>query len=242
MAQFWPLTGNGITIFTFAQRAAVPKNAALCNTWYTHACHTNNYETFLLYKENRFNKTVKVYRALGVTMVDFGEGTYNISISGSVSNSELCTGNCDCNTEFTAVTFERAHDGSWWFWAENVAEASAGCRGTHTSAINGYVENADGGPVARFVSYYDAPCQNFAEEQYSVVSRGLEFSGIKGQEGDDGRIVFHSDVLNTDLIIVKVNEAVAEELDATIAEPAEENVADTCPTCHRNGGATAELV
>ncbi|ASI48296.1 MAG: hypothetical protein AB8U69_03170 [Anaplasma ovis] len=161
-------------------------------------------------------------------MVDFGEGTYNVSISGTCSSSELCTGNCDCNTEFTAVTFERtcnggACDGGWWFWAENVPEVSTGCRGTQSSAIHGYVEDVGGVPVARFVSYYDAPCQNFTEGQYSVVTRGLEFSGIKGKE-DDGRIVFHSDALNTDLIIVKVEEAVVEELDTTAAEIAAEGV------------------
>ena len=152
-------------------------------------------------------------------MVDFGEGTYNVSISGTCSNSELCTGNCDCNTEFTTVTFERAYDGSWWFWAENAPEASAGCRGTQSSAIHGYVEDVGGVPVARFVSYYDAPCQNFTEGQYSVVTRGLEFSGIKGKE-DAGRIVFHSNVLNTDMVIVKVKAEVVEEQGEATAQEA----------------------
>ncbi|WP_238523287.1 hypothetical protein [Anaplasma centrale] len=168
---------------------------------------------------------MEVYRALGVTMVDFSEGIYNISVSGSGSNSELCTGNCNCNAEFTAVNFERAHDGSWWFWAENAGEATAGCRGAIASAIQGFVEEDAGALVARFVSYYDAPCQNFTEEQYSVVSRGLEFSGVRGKEDGD-RIVFHSDVLGTDMVIFKVTEAAIENEGA-----AEGAVTNTCQGC-----------
>ncbi|MCU7611150.1 hypothetical protein [Anaplasma capra] len=136
-------------------------------------------------------------------MVDFSEGTYNVSISGG--NNALCAGDCSCDAEFTAVTFEHGYDGHWWFWGGSNGDA-VNCEGITTvyHSISGAIlEDVDGALVARFVSYVDTPCGRVDEEQYSVVNRGLEFSELKGREEADGRIVFHSDTLNVDLTLVK---------------------------------------
>ncbi|MGN7678691.1 MAG: hypothetical protein ACTJLL_02940 [Anaplasma sp.] len=152
-------------------------------------------------------------------MMDFSEGTYDISIS--CGSGPLCAGDCKCDAEFPAVTFERYGDGSYSFYERISGEWDRPCAGVNTPfSIYGLIEDINGVPVVRSVSYSDVPCQ-VGSGNSSLVSREVGFFNVVGVRNEDGSIVFHSDALGADLI-VKPSAKAAHSYDDVVNDDREE--------------------
>ncbi|MGN7661191.1 MAG: hypothetical protein ACTJLK_01015 [Anaplasma sp.] len=133
-------------------------------------------------------------------MMDFSEGTYDISIS--CGGGPLCAGGCGCNAEFPAVTFERYGDGGYSFFEHTSGESDRPCAGVNANfSIYGSMENVNGVPVIRSVSYSDVPCQGGGSDYSSSVTREVAFFNVAGVRREDGSVVFHNDSLGADLIV-----------------------------------------